>query len=119
MSKRSMLDGKPRSVESLKSRNGELPQQSALKTRRGGKQTQPRQMQNHRNAGEGNLREGLRARHSLQHQAMCPLVGGAREAHQRARELGPGAQRVALVGAPRLAEDEEQELDTWHRCIFP
>jgi hypothetical protein len=44
MSKKPMLDVKLRSVENLKRRKGELPQRSALKMRRGKKQTQPHEM---------------------------------------------------------------------------
>jgi hypothetical protein len=117
-SKKSMLDNKPRSGESSKSRNGGLRRRSALKTRRGGKRRRLREHPSLRKEGKGDLPEGLRIRHSLRRQAMCRWAVRAQEADQEARALELGGPRVVLVRASRLVEDEEQELDVWHQCIF-
>jgi hypothetical protein len=116
-SKKSMLDNKPRSGESSKSRNGELRRRSVRKMRRGGKRRQLQELQNPHKEGKADLPEEPRTRHRLRHQATCPWAAKAQRAAQEARTLELGAPRVALAGVLGLVEAEEQEVDVWHHCI--
>jgi hypothetical protein len=116
-SKKSMLDNKPRSGESSKSRNGELRRRSVRKMRRSGKRRQLQELQNPHKEGKVDLLEEPRTRHRLRHQATCPWAAKAQRAAQEARALELGAPRVALAGVLGLVEAEEQEVDVWHYCI--
>jgi hypothetical protein len=115
-SKKFMLDNKPRSGESSKSRNGELRRQSVRKTRRGGKRRQLQELQSPHKEGKAD-QEGPRTRHRLRRQATCPWAAKAQRVDQEARALELGALRVALAGVLGLVEEEEQEVDVWHHCI--
>ena len=106
-----MLDNRPRSAESLKSRNSKLLRRSVLKMKRGGKRTQLRKLQKHYKEGRVDLLEGLLAQHSLQRKGMYLWVVRAPEADHEDRALELGARRVVLVRARGRAEDEEQDLD--------
>ena len=116
-----MRNSKPRNGGSSKSRNGELPRRSALKTRRGGKRRQPREVQSPYREGKVDLPEGLQALHNLGRQGMCQWVGKAQELDQEARALELDAPTVPWAGLLRLGEDEEQDLDVWHQwtCVIP
>ena len=116
-SKKSMLDNKPRSGESSKSRNGELRRRSVRKTRRGGKRRPLQELRSLHREGKADLPEEPRTRHRLRRQATCPWAAKAQRADQEARALELGALRVALAGVLGLVEAEEQEVDVWHHCI--
>jgi len=116
-SKKSVLDNKPRSGESSKSRNGELRRRSVRKTRRGGKRRRLQELQSPHKEGKADLLEGPRTRHRLRRQATCLWAAKAQRADQEARALELGAPRVALAGVLGLVEEEEQEVDIWHHCI--
>jgi hypothetical protein len=110
-SKKSMLDNKPRSGESSKSRNEELRRRSARKMRRGGKRRQLQELQTPRKEGRADLPEEPRTRHRLRHQATCLWAAKVQRPDQEARALELGAPRVALAGVLGLVEAEEQEVD--------